>query len=43
MFDDMMADMGANEKLSPVVIELFMGGRKLNIPNHNFMSKHLKK
>ena len=29
MFDDMIADMQANKKLSPIVIELFLRGRKL--------------
>ena len=31
MFDDMMADMKSNKKLSPIVTELFLRGRKLNI------------
>ena len=31
MFDDMMADMNSNEKLSPKVTKLFLRGRKLNI------------
>ena len=30
-FDDMKADIEVNEKLSPIVIELFLRGRKLNI------------
>ena len=30
-FDDMIADMINNEKLNPVVTELFIRGRKLNI------------
>ena len=29
-FDDMIADMPSNEKLNPVVNELFIRGRKLN-------------
>ena len=29
--DDMIADMESNEKLSPIVTELFLRGRKLNI------------
>ena len=29
--DDMIADMGSNKKLSPVVTELFLRGRQLNI------------
>ena len=31
MSDDMIADMDVNEKLKPIVAELFMRGRKLNI------------
>ena len=31
IFDDMMADMLNNKKLNPVVAELFIRGRKLNI------------
>ena len=31
MFDDMMADMESNTKLSPIVIELFLRRRKHNI------------
>ena len=31
VFDDMIADMLSNEKLNPVVTELFIRGRKLNI------------
>ena len=31
VFDDMIADMESNEKLSPIVPELFSRGRKLNI------------
>ena len=31
VFDDMIADMTNNKKLNPVVTELFIGGRKLNI------------
>ena len=31
MFDDMIADMESNKKLSPKVTELFLSGRKLNI------------
>ena len=30
-FDDMVADMPSNKKLNPVVTELFIRGRKLNI------------
>ena len=31
MFDDMIADMESNKKLSAIVTELFLRGRKLNI------------
>ena len=31
VFDDMIADMINNKKLNPVVTQLFIGGRKLNI------------
>ena len=31
VFDDMIADMLSNEKLNPVVTELFIRGRKVNI------------
>ena len=31
VFDDMIADIKANKKLSPIVTELFLRGRKLNI------------
>ena len=31
VFDDMIADMESNEKLSPIVTELFLRGRKLII------------
>ena len=31
VFDDMIADMLSNKKLNPVIIELFVRGRKLNI------------
>ena len=31
VFDDMIVDMEANKKLIPIVTELFMRGRKLNI------------
>ena len=33
VFDDMIADMINNNKLNPVVTELFIRGRKLNIAN----------
>ena len=31
VFDDMIADMLSNKKLGPIVTELFLRGRKLNI------------
>ena len=31
VFDDMIADMESNKKLRPIVTELFLRGRKLNI------------
>ena len=31
MFDDMIADMESNKKLSPIATELILRGRKLNI------------
>ena len=31
VFDDMIADMISNKKLNPILIELFIRGRKLNI------------
>ena len=31
MFDDTIADMESNKKLSPIVTELFLRERKLNI------------
>ena len=31
VFDDMIADMEADKKISPIVTELFLRGRKLNI------------
>ena len=31
VFDDMIADILINKKLNPIVIELFIRGRKLNI------------
>ena len=31
IFDDMIADMISNKKLSPIVTELFIRGRKVNI------------
>ena len=31
VFDDMRADIESNKKLSPMITELFLRGRKLNI------------
>ena len=31
LFDDMVADIFSNKKLNPIVTELFLRGRKLNI------------
>ena len=31
VFDDIIADMGSNKLLSPIITELFLRGRKLNI------------
>ena len=31
VFDDMIADMLSNEKFNPIVTELFIRGRKVNI------------
>ena len=31
MFDDIIADMAANKNLSPLLTELFLRGRKVNI------------
>ena len=37
VFDDMIIDMLSNKKLSPIVAELFIRGRKLNI-SHVFIA-----
>ena len=45
VFDVMIADMIRNKKLSPILIELFIIGRKLNISAAfitQFISKYLK-
>ena len=45
MFDDMITDMKCNKKLSPIVTELFLREKKLNISlvlYHNLISKCLK-
>ena len=42
VFDDMIADMEANEKWSPIVSEMFLIGRKPNISlvlYHNLMPR----
>ena len=31
VFDDMIADMLSNKRLSPIITELFIRGRKMNI------------
>ena len=35
-FNDMVADMLSNKKLTPIVTELFTRGRKLNISDFNY-------
>ena len=45
VFDDMIAEMKSNKKLSPIVTELFLKERKLNISllwSSNLISKCLK-
>ena len=42
MFDNMTKDMEANEKLSSLVIGLFMIGRKLNISVVFILQSYLK-
>ena len=45
MFDDMIADMESNKKLSPIGTELFLRGRKSIFHlflHHNLISKYLK-
>ena len=45
IFDDMIADMINNNKLNPIVAELFIRGRKLNISIvllHNHILKFRK-
>ena len=39
VFDDMIADMINNKKLNPVVTELFIRGRKLNITQSHFITQ----
>ena len=40
IFDDMLADMINNNKLNPIVTELFIRGRKLNI-SIVFITNHI--
>ena len=43
VFDDMIADMLGNRKLNPIVTELFIQGRKLNLfLLHNFIFLYQK-
>ena len=42
VFDDMIADMINNNKLNPVVTELFIRGRKLNISVFFIMQSYFK-
>ena len=41
-FDDMIADMESNNKLSPIVTELFLIGRKLNISLDVILQSYFK-
>ena len=42
VFDDMIADMINNKKLNPIVTELFIRGRKLNISIVSIMQSYFK-
>ena len=42
VFDDMIVDMINNEKLNPIVTELFIRGRKLNISIVFFTQSYFK-
>ena len=42
MFDDMIADMESNKKLSPIVTELFLRRRKLNISLVSILQSYFK-
>ena len=42
LFDDMIADMGSNKKLRPMVTELFLKGRKLNISLASISQSYFK-
>ena len=44
-FDDMIVDMVSNKKLNPIVTEIFIRGRKLNISltqSHFFIPKNVR-
>ena len=42
VFDDMIADMLSNKKLNPIVTELFIRGRKLNISSYFAIPKNIR-
>ena len=42
VFDDMIADMVNNKKLNPIITELFIRGRKLNISVVFITQSHFK-
>ena len=42
MFDYMIEDMEPNKKLSPIVTELFLGGRELNISLVSISNSYFK-
>ena len=42
IFDDMIADMINNKKLNPIVTELFIRGRKLNISIASITQSYFK-
>ena len=42
LFDDMIADISKNKELNPVVTELFIGGKKLNISVVFITQSHFK-
>ena len=42
MFDDIIADMDSNKNLSPILTELFLIGRKLNISLAFISQSYLK-
>ena len=41
VFDDMITDIISNKNLNPIVIELFIRGRKLNISLVFFLHNHI--